>query len=51
MCGLVLDKTIDEAAEILRDYYSIDEYGDPSVQSQVRPQSNLDSQKRSPDAF
>ncbi|KAL8293514.1 hypothetical protein RQP46_000215 [Phenoliferia psychrophenolica] len=30
----VLDKTIDEAAEILRDYYSIDEYGDPSVQSQ-----------------
>ncbi|KAK4704750.1 DNA polymerase alpha subunit B, partial [Phenoliferia sp. Uapishka_3] len=29
-----LDKMIDEAAETLRQHYGIDEYGDPSVQSQ-----------------
>ncbi|GAA6004840.1 hypothetical protein JCM11491_002251 [Sporobolomyces phaffii] len=30
----VLDTLIDEAAETFRDYYQIDEFGDPSVQSQ-----------------
>ncbi|GAA5880712.1 hypothetical protein JCM16303_004322 [Sporobolomyces ruberrimus] len=30
----VLDTLIDEAAQIFRDYYGIDEFGDPGVQSQ-----------------
>ncbi|GAA6029568.1 hypothetical protein JCM8097_000942 [Rhodosporidiobolus ruineniae] len=30
----VLDKIIDDAAEVFREYYGIDEFGDPSVQSQ-----------------
>ncbi|GAA5908020.1 hypothetical protein JCM6882_000201 [Rhodosporidiobolus microsporus] len=30
----VLDKIIDEAAEVFREYYSIEEFGDPSMQSQ-----------------
>jgi DNA polymerase alpha subunit B len=32
----MLDSTIDEAAEILKNHYGIDELGDPSIQSQVR---------------
>lgn len=31
----VLDTLIDEAAQVFRDYYGIDEFGDPGVQSQV----------------
>ncbi|BGP14896.1 DNA-directed DNA polymerase alpha subunit pol12 [Rhodosporidiobolus nylandii] len=30
----VLDKLIDDAAEIFREYYGIEEFGDPSMQSQ-----------------
>lgn len=33
----VLDSLIDEAAEIFKEYYQIEEFGDPTVQSQVRP--------------
>lgn len=31
----VLDKIIDEGAEIFRQYYEVEEFGDPSMQSQV----------------
>lgn len=36
-----LDASIDEAAEILREYYSIQEIGDPGAQSQVRGRFSL----------
>ena len=32
----MLDSAIDEAAEVLKHNYGIEELGDPSVQSQVR---------------
>lgn len=35
--GAVLDNAIDEAAEVFKHNYGIEELGDPSVQSQVRP--------------
>jgi hypothetical protein len=33
---LALDKQIDEAAEAFRDYYGLDDFGDPGAQSQVK---------------
>lgn len=32
----VLDSLIDEAAEIFKEYYQIEELGDPTIQAQVR---------------
>lgn len=33
--AIVLDNSIDEAGEILKEYYRIEELGDPSIQTQV----------------
>lgn len=38
-----LDVSIDEAAEIFREYYGIDELGDPGIQAQVRANSRRKS--------
>lgn len=40
-----LDSIIDEAADTLKHWFGIEEYGDPSVQSQVRLDS-LSSSRR-----
>ena len=34
--AVVLDSLIDEAAEIFKEYYQIEELGDPTIQAQVR---------------